>query len=134
LCLKINPCAGKTCSGHGVCALKTDDSTACFCESGYHNGSDPMTCELDANPCDSVDCDGNGTCMNAEGNAVCICNDGFYATTEEPTHCTAATVPNPCDGVTCSDHGACWIDYPDTPKGVCTEGYSNGTPTTCVAD
>lgn len=45
----FNPCNNVTCSSHGSCEV-VNNAASCVCESGYHNGTEPLTCEQDEVP------------------------------------------------------------------------------------
>jgi subtilisin-like proprotein convertase family protein len=81
-------------------------------------------------PCDSVACSGHGNCVLIEGQAVCVCEDGYLP---EGLECVEENIENPCLGVTCSGYGTCAV-RDEEPWCVCAEGYHNEGRTNCVAD
>ena len=96
-----NPCAGISCSGHGICSVAGDSAT-CRCEPGYREHD--LECLVDANPCPGILCSGHGVCVVGGNSVVCRCDPGYR---EHNLECLVDA--NPCAGVLCSGHGVCLV-------------------------
>jgi len=84
--------------------------------------------EQQQTPCTGIDCSGHGKCVVSDGQAVCICDQGYQA---QGTECLEES--NPCLGITCSGYGTCAVRQGEAWC-VCAEGYHNEGRTNCVAD
>jgi len=82
------PCAGVTCSGHGLCSAN-GAMASCSCDAGYR--AQGTSCVSLTGPCASVTCSGHGTCDDASGSAVCTCAGGYVASTS--TTCVESMSP-----------------------------------------
>ncbi len=110
-----DPCREVDCSGHGRCAVTTENTAVCVCDEGYH--AQGLECVSDEDPCAGVDCSGHGSCAVQDGQAVCLCDEGYRA---QGLECVAET--DPCEGVTCSGHGRCEV-VGGGATCVCDPGY-----------
>ncbi|MCK5805738.1 MAG: DUF1566 domain-containing protein, partial [Lentisphaeria bacterium] len=81
-----DPCLDQDCSGHGQCAVLGGDTAVCVCETGFY--AVELTCVSDIpDACAGVDCNEGGVCTVSQGEALCLCGEGYHA--EGPTHCVA---------------------------------------------
>lgn len=112
--LDADPCAGISCSGHGVCSA-AGNSAACRCEAGYREYE--LECLVDANPCAGVLCSGHGVCLATGNLAVCRCEAGYR---EQSLECLVDS--DPCAGVLCSGQGVCSV-VGNTAACTCDSGY-----------
>lgn len=85
-----DPCAGKTCSGHGTCegspGADGGEVATCTCDAPYA-GPNCDTCatgfqDNDGNgtcapACGTSTCNSHGTCSDATGATACTCTTGF---------------------------------------------------------
>lgn len=76
-------------------------------------------------PCSFVTCSGQGTCAVANGEALCVCNEGYTASGLE---CIEDS--DSCDGVDCSGNGTCALAN-GAAVCICDDGY-DAQGLTCV--
>ena len=76
--------------------------------------------------CLGVDCSEHGQCVERDGQATCLCDNGYLVV--DDTQCVSRAAG--CFGVDCSDHGRCIIDGGE-PLCLCDTGYVNESATTC---
>ena len=142
----LNPCTASTCSGHGTCALDTDDAPVCTCATGY-TGAACATCDsaidyiastlvLGAcilNPCPTVGaCSGHGACLVVDDAASCTCTTGYTGTLcaacdtaggyIASTVTLGTCISDPCILEDCSDAGTCAV-VSDLADCSCNTGY-----------
>ena len=119
-----DPCAGVSCSNHGLCS-DSGGTAVCICDPGYT--PDSLQC-LPIDPaCENVVCDDpletcvEGDCVLAPGRcrerSDCdddeVCNDDNYCVAQDPA----------CVGIDCSGHGQCVAGYSEGAHCVCDVGY-----------
>jgi len=78
--------------------------------------------------CEAFDCAGHGRCGAVDGEAECLCDQGYE---RQGTDCVP--IENPCLGVTCSGHGICRVED-ESAYCDCDQDYRNppGNQADCV--
>ncbi len=120
-----DPCKDVDCSGHGRCAVTTEDTAVCLCDPGYR--SEGLACVEETDPCAGVACSGHGSCAVQDGEPVCVRDEGYHA---QGLECLSDE--NPCEGVDCTGHGSCVVQD-GLAVCVCDEGY-HAEGLECVED
>ena len=152
------------CGTGGVCAVQANGGAICICETGYHLESGNLTeciqdeevvsaCAdkdpTDENEDDPVDCGTGGVCaIQANGEAICVCGEGYHLETSNLTECIQDdVVVSPCadkdptdendnDPVDCGTGGICAVQSNGEAICICGTGYhlETGNMTECKPD
>lgn len=130
------PCAGVTCSSHGICA-DSSGQASCICDPGYH--PEALACVATDPACEGVVCDDpleicvQGACTLAPGRCreKGDCSDGQVC--DASNQCVGASAD--CSGVDCSGHGQCVSGYGQAPQCACDPGWNpSADGLDCVLD
>ena len=100
-CEKCNCEDWELCGEQGLCSLgegRCDTNGDCRLDNQICNNENYC---IDAdNPCEGQVCNNHGICSVVEGQAICICDEGFYNNGN-------LSCANPCEGKLCSNKGTC---------------------------
>ena len=111
-----------SCGGDGGEESMGGDGERCYgnstCDSGLICDSDNICVVDSSDPCDGVTCSGNGFCAVSDGEAVCVCDDGFH---DDGLDCIADE-DDLCAGIECDGYGDCFVSG-GIANCVCDPGY-----------